>query len=112
MLGSEHPNTLTSMHHLAFTLKRLGKLSEAFTLINCADLRNGSLGSYHPHTVSSFIVLRGCETIADQLSRSQNQEASAVTLPTLMHEHTYAGNCIAPNSKSAGRKRRASMICG
>ncbi|KAL3438366.1 putative kinesin light chain [Aspergillus tetrazonus] len=99
VLGSEHPNTLTSMHHLAFTLKRLGKLSEALTLIN-----------YHPHTVSSFNVLRGCETIADQLSRSQNQEASAVTLPTLMHVHTYAGNCIAPNSKSAGRKRRASMI--
>ncbi|KAL4946487.1 hypothetical protein BDV06DRAFT_182241 [Aspergillus oleicola] len=65
-LGPEHPYTLTSMHNLASTLKGLGKLSDAFSLIKeCADQRNKVLGSHHPDAISSSNTLVCWETAAN-----------------------------------------------
>ncbi|KAL6232292.1 hypothetical protein BDW75DRAFT_232903 [Aspergillus navahoensis] len=99
VLGPEHPDTLASMHNLAFILKQLGKTSVALSLIEkCADLRNKVLGSDHPHTISSFIALAKWETAANQISESRNQQASADTHPILPPVHTYAGDHIASDA--------------
>ncbi|PYH41255.1 tetratricopeptide repeat protein [Aspergillus saccharolyticus JOP 1030-1] len=82
------------MYNLAFTLKALGKVSNAISLLRecadlrnnilgshhphaisllreCADLRNNILGSHHPHAISSSNTLRDWETAATQSSESQ-----------------------------------------
>ena len=58
VLGDEHPDTLTSMNNLAFTMKELGRKMEAIKLMaECVKLRNRVLGTEHPYTLSSSIVL-------------------------------------------------------
>jgi Tetratricopeptide repeat len=45
MLGEEHPETLTSMNNLAFTLKEQGRKGEAIKLMaECVQLCNQALG--------------------------------------------------------------------
>ncbi|KAL2803059.1 hypothetical protein BJX63DRAFT_86550 [Aspergillus granulosus] len=110
VLGLEHPNTLTCMHSLAFTLKELGKTSDALSLIKeCANLRKKVLGSDNPHAISSFNALSKWETAENQLLECQNQQASADTPSTLPPMHTYAGDYTASDLKPTGRKRRVFM---
>ncbi|KAL5043562.1 hypothetical protein BDW71DRAFT_187684 [Aspergillus fruticulosus] len=107
VLGPEHPDTLTSMHNLAFTLKQLGKVSDALSLLRkCTDLRNNILGSLHPHAISASNTLRDWETAATQYSESQQPRALLHSPPHLNSMHTVADNHIISASKPVGRKRR------
>jgi hypothetical protein len=64
------------MHNLAFTLKQLGKFSDALSLLKkCADLRNQVLGSHHPNAISSTNALHAWETAPSQSSESQSSES-------------------------------------
>ena len=57
-LGEEHPDTLTSMNNLAFTMEGLDRKLEATKLMDeCIQLRNRVLGSEHPHALSSAAAL-------------------------------------------------------
>ena len=58
VLGEEHPDTLTSINNLAFTLKGRGQNAEAIKLMKkCVQLRTLALGADHPHTLSSLTTL-------------------------------------------------------
>ncbi|KAF2022756.1 hypothetical protein EK21DRAFT_82486, partial [Setomelanomma holmii] len=58
VLGKEHPDTLTSMANLAFTLKSLSRNQEALSLIEtCFQLCKNVLGEQHPHTKSVHATL-------------------------------------------------------
>jgi len=55
VLGTEHPDTLTSMHNLALTRRRQGRGGEALNLMKeCVQLQTRVLGVNHPDTLSSF----------------------------------------------------------
>jgi len=72
VLGSEHPDTLTSMNNLAFTWKGCGRDTEAIELMEkCVLLQISVLGVDHPNTQSSTAVLtrwqtQGFETLPRQ----------------------------------------------
>ncbi|KAF2730079.1 HET-domain-containing protein [Polyplosphaeria fusca] len=81
-LGADHPNTLASManlastyrnqgrmNNLAFTFKCLGKVKQAFSLMqDCCRLQEEVLGSHHPHTVSSQAALAAWQSEAIDIS--------------------------------------------
>ena len=52
-LGSDHPDTLTSMANLASTYRNQGRWDEAEKLdVVVVNTRKMKLGSEHPHTLS------------------------------------------------------------
>lgn len=58
VLGPEHPDTLTSMNNLAYTLEFQGKLHGALTLMEESyELRRKVLGPNHLSTRSSSRAL-------------------------------------------------------
>jgi len=58
LLGEKHPDTLTAMHNLAFTLKSEGRSKEANSLMDrCYKLQKDVLGCHHPDTESSLGTL-------------------------------------------------------
>lgn len=58
VLGEEHPDTLTSMNNLAFTLKSQSRNEEAISLMNrCLKLRTQVLGPKRPNTKTSLEAL-------------------------------------------------------
>jgi hypothetical protein len=58
VLGDEHPDTLTSMHNLTFTLQSQARHEEAFALMKrCSQLREQVLGEQHPDTQSLLDTL-------------------------------------------------------
>ncbi|KAL3468778.1 hypothetical protein BJX99DRAFT_242721, partial [Aspergillus californicus] len=58
VLGAEHPDTLTSMHNLAYTYNSIGKHGKASELMTqCATLRGRNIGPTHPDTLSSSNAL-------------------------------------------------------
>ena len=62
VLGEEHPDTLTSMHNLAFTWEGQGRDEEAIKLMDkCVRLRTNVLGTNHYLTLSSIVALNGWE---------------------------------------------------
>ena len=62
VLDEEHPNTLTSMHNLAYTLKSRSRNEEAISLMKrCFHSRKQVLGSRHPSTETSLEALHGWE---------------------------------------------------
>jgi len=62
VLGEEHPDTLTGMNNLAFTLKAQGRNTEAISLIKtCFKLRKQILGLEHPDTEDSLKALNEWE---------------------------------------------------
>jgi hypothetical protein len=59
-LGTDHPDTLTSINNLALTWKGQGRDKEALKLIEeCITLRSRIIGTNYPYTLSSRIVLLG-----------------------------------------------------
>ena len=82
MLGEEHPDTLTNMNNLAFTLKCQGLINKAISLIeDCYRLRTVVLGPRHPFTISSSEVLATWQLEAIELSKQNNnwQEISVAS---------------------------------
>jgi hypothetical protein len=60
VLGEEHPNTLTSMNNLAFTLQCHVRHKDALVLMErCFRLRQQVLGEQHHKTQSSLNTLYG-----------------------------------------------------
>src|SRR5437764_195964 len=58
VLGTEHPDTLTSMNNLAYTWKGQDRGEEAVALMReCLQLRERVLGTEHPLTSSSRTTL-------------------------------------------------------
>ncbi|KAH8724301.1 hypothetical protein GQ44DRAFT_618470, partial [Phaeosphaeriaceae sp. PMI808] len=69
VLGEEHPDTLTSMNNLAFTLKGQGLTNKAIPLMeNCCRLRTVVLGPQHPFAISSREALATWQLEAMELS--------------------------------------------
>ena len=63
VLCEEHPDTLSSMHDFAFTLRSSGQDTEAIRLVEtCVQLRTLVLGADHPDTLSSSASLRTWQT--------------------------------------------------
>jgi hypothetical protein len=57
-LGSDHPDTLTSMANLASTYRNQGRWDEAEKLqVDVMNARKTKLGSDHPHTLTSMANL-------------------------------------------------------
>jgi streptomycin 6-kinase len=58
VLGEEHPDTLTSMNNLSFTLKGQGRDDEAVSVLKlCLQLGRRVFGPQHPNILSSLKVL-------------------------------------------------------
>jgi hypothetical protein len=58
VLSDEHPDTLTSMHNLAFSLQSEARRKEAVALMErCFQSRQQVLGEQHPHTQLSLNAL-------------------------------------------------------
>ena len=58
VLGPEHPDTLTSMWNLSYTLKTLHRHAEALSLLQaCVQLQDRLLGPTHPHTAAATAEL-------------------------------------------------------
>ncbi|KAL3432215.1 hypothetical protein BDV09DRAFT_206108 [Aspergillus tetrazonus] len=58
VLGPEHPDTLSSMHNLAYIYNSMGRNTEASELMTqCATLRARNIGPTHPDTLSSSDAL-------------------------------------------------------
>lgn len=63
VLGQEHPDTLTSMHNLAYTWKTQGRVTQAVHFMEeCIRLRLRILGANHPNTLSSSTTLTDWQT--------------------------------------------------
>jgi len=57
-LGEDHPDTLMSMHKLAFTWKSQGRQADALAMMKgCAQARHRVLGPEHPYTISSLAAV-------------------------------------------------------
>jgi len=57
-LGMDHPNTLTSMAELDFTLQSAGQHSQAIGLLrSCVAKQQQILGPSHPDTKSNCVTL-------------------------------------------------------
>ncbi|MBR1646707.1 MAG: tetratricopeptide repeat-containing protein, partial [Selenomonadaceae bacterium] len=55
LLGDEHPDTLSAMNNLAFSLSKLGRYDETLTLQEqVSSLRKKILGDEHPDTLSAM----------------------------------------------------------
>jgi len=53
VLGEGHPDTLTSMGNLAFTLRAMGRCQPALTLLSsCVEMSQAKLGIDHPDTIA------------------------------------------------------------
>jgi Tetratricopeptide repeat len=68
--GPEHPDTLTSMSHLAETLFAQGNLTGARKLWEeTLDIRRRVLGPEHPDTIANLRqpvpIARGCQDICE-----------------------------------------------
>jgi hypothetical protein len=75
-LGEDHPNTLTIMNNLAFTLKQTGRGTEAVRLMEeCMQLRKRILGLDHPDTLSS------CTSLAAWKAEQEDVVLSVSVLP-------------------------------
>ena len=62
-VGEEHPDTLTNINNLAFTLKGRGQDAETIKLMEkCVQMQTLVLGADHPHTLSSSAALIGWQT--------------------------------------------------
>ncbi|PSN64154.1 HET-domain-containing protein [Corynespora cassiicola Philippines] len=71
VLGDEHPDTLTSMANLAFTLKGQGSTGRAITLMeDCCALQVAVLGPQHPNTMSSREALTTWQLEVMELSEN------------------------------------------
>ncbi|KAH8727342.1 hypothetical protein GQ44DRAFT_725249 [Phaeosphaeriaceae sp. PMI808] len=69
VLRDEHPDTLTSMNNLAFTLKGQGCNGETISLIEkCFQLRKRILSPQHPWTTSSLKTLKECQVDNKEIS--------------------------------------------
>jgi hypothetical protein len=110
-LGPEHPYTITSMHNLAFSLKRLGKFSDALSLLKkSADLYNQVLGSHHPNAISSTNALRAWETAPSLSSGSPQPRVLSVNPPpNPTSGHASDDDYIASASKPVRWKRQVFM---
>jgi hypothetical protein len=54
VIGSDHPDTLNTMHNIGSTYWRLGRLTEALSMFNeCLIRRKAVLGENHPSTIST-----------------------------------------------------------
>ncbi|KAL2803369.1 hypothetical protein BJX63DRAFT_440189 [Aspergillus granulosus] len=74
VLGAEHPDTLTSMHNLAYTYNSMGKHTEASELMTqCAALRAKNIGPTHPHTLFSRDALKEWQKIDHHESSRPNK---------------------------------------
>ena len=73
VLGEEHPDTLTSMNNLAFTLKDQSRDAEAISLTRrCCKLGMQVLGPGYPHTEASLEALHEWEGGEDELELPQH----------------------------------------
>jgi len=58
VLGEEHPDALTGVNNLAFTLKGQGRHAGALALMkDCAQAQQQILGPERPYTLSSLSVV-------------------------------------------------------
>ncbi|KAL2819483.1 violaceus kinesin [Aspergillus granulosus] len=74
VLGTEHPDTLTSMANLAHTFYSKDNIHDAVLLMEkCVRLRESLLGPSHPHTISSAFSLREWKETVD--SPTQNHQS-------------------------------------
>ena len=70
LLGEEHPQTLTSMVNLAFTLEGQGRAIEAISLMErCFQLRKQVLGPGHRDTEASLKALYRWEDKEQELDQ-------------------------------------------
>ncbi|KAL4943217.1 hypothetical protein BDV06DRAFT_211251 [Aspergillus oleicola] len=70
VLGPEHPDTLTSMANMAYTLYSQNKINEAIVLMEkCVRLRGRLLGPSHPKTLNSARFLGEWKETADLLTK-------------------------------------------
>ncbi|PVI08701.1 hypothetical protein DM02DRAFT_506161, partial [Periconia macrospinosa] len=66
-VGADHPDTLTSMANLAFTLKGRRHTDYAILLIDdCFKRKTTTFGPKHPNTVSSREVLAAWRLESDR----------------------------------------------
>ena len=73
VLGNEHPDTLTRMANLAFTLKDKGLIRKAVSLIeSCYKLRVLVLGSQHHDCILSYETLTTWSLEVTKLSEQNN----------------------------------------
>ena len=62
VIGSDHLDTLNTMHNIGLTYWRLGRLTEASSMYNeCLIRRKAVLGENHPLTIST----QNCISIID-----------------------------------------------
>jgi hypothetical protein len=64
VLGEEHPDTLSSMANLAFTMKEQGRAMEAINLmVECVQLRDRVLRPKHPYALTSATALADWQSV-------------------------------------------------
>jgi hypothetical protein len=80
VLGTEHPDTLTSMNNLAHALKHQNHDDEAIELMaSCMELCMKVLGPSHHHTQSVFMTLMAW--LSASRVRGQKGEQSTSRMP-------------------------------
>jgi serine/threonine protein kinase/tetratricopeptide (TPR) repeat protein len=91
-LGSDHPETLTSMNNLALVYHDLGKLDQALPLLEeTLKLRKAKLGTDHPDTLTSMNNLAACYWSRKQLDKSMSlyEETLKLLKAKLGPEHPH-----------------------
>ena len=113
-LGTDHPDTLTSLHSYALVLLNLGRSQEAEPLFKQAfEHRNKVLGDNHPDTISS---LQWYAEAVDSQGRSVEAEhlyEQALEKYRRMVDHDKATPDVALNARllfSLGRKQEAEAL--
>jgi len=114
--GPDHPDTLSSEHHLAWALKELGRLDEAETMLrSIVDRRRRVLGAEHPDTLASTLNL--ANVVYKQGRMAEAEEILTELIPiqkrVLGESHTdtlTADNSLALVLSAQGRYDEAETV--
>jgi non-specific serine/threonine protein kinase/serine/threonine-protein kinase len=81
VFGAKHPDTITSLHDLAFSLNHLARYAEAESLFTIVlGLQRDVLGPDHPNTANTLLNLAVAQEVLGKSDESLQSQRSAISI--------------------------------
>lgn len=108
-LGANHPDTLSSMHNLAYTWKYMGRYEEAIQLMNDTIQRRAqAIGVQHPLYLRSVEVLHEweAERLEKEDTQQLTQESDEMSTPMVPEPLTSIDHPVEGSTRSVSDRRQ------